>query len=67
MKKEFFVNGMACEKCVERVKNALLSQDEVNDVEVSLETGKVVLELSSDLDDSKISELITDLGYEYKN
>lgn len=43
MKTEMNVKGMTCNHCVMAVKGALKGLDGVSEVEVSLETGKVLV------------------------
>ena len=64
MQKEFIIKGMSCQNCVKRITNVLTNQEEVAQVDIDLETGKLKLELKKDLSDSKIITLIEDLGYE---
>ena len=65
MKKEIFINGMSCNHCKMRVEKALNSLDEVTSAEVNLTEKKALVEIESELNSEKISELIDDLGFEF--
>lgn len=58
------INGMMCGGCENRVKNALLEIDRVENVEADHTTGIVVINSEKDLDIAKIKEKIMDIGYE---
>lgn len=61
MKKEFEVLDMMCNHCVQSVTQACKSVEGVENVKVSLEEKKVVVE--GDFDVSKIIEAIDDIGF----
>ena len=64
IKKVITVNGMHCEK---RVEKALSSLREVKKVEVTLENKKVIVILKKEIGDEKIKEAIENLGYSVEN
>lgn len=59
------IDNMMCEKCVERVKNALGSVEGVTDLEVS--KGKAVMRYDeSKTDEERILAAVIDTGYPAK-
>lgn len=58
------VNGMVCEGCENRVKNALSTIDGVENVEASHKTGIVTVISDKEIEKSVIEEKINDLGFE---
>lgn len=60
------VNGLVCDFCAQSVKKVIGKEDGVTNVNVDLETKKVVIDLKDDADlsDEKITKLITDSGYD---
>ena len=67
MKKTICIEGMMCEHCKNRVENALLDFNGVKDARVDLDAKKAEVELSKDISNDTLKELIEDLGYEVKN
>lgn len=67
MKKVIYIEGMMCEHCKNRVENALLDFEGVKDVNVDLDAKKAEVELSKDISNDTLKELIEDLGYEVTN
>lgn len=65
-KKIISIEGMSCNHCKMSVEKALNSLEGVAKVEVSLENKNAVIESSIDVDDSKITEAITEAGFEVK-
>ncbi|NMA49616.1 MAG: heavy-metal-associated domain-containing protein [Tissierellia bacterium] len=63
MEKIIMVEGMTCGHCEKAVKEALGELEGVNNVEVDLTTGKVVVK-GEELEDSKLREAIDEAGYE---
>ena len=63
MEKTIMVEGMTCGHCEKAVKEALGELVGVNNVEVDLITGKVVVK-GEELEDSKLREAIDEAGYE---
>ena len=63
---ELKVNGMMCEGCENRVKNALSLIDGVEAVEASFETGVVKITLTKEVQENELKEAIEDLGYKVK-
>lgn len=65
MKEELRVKGMTCKSCGMLIKESLGEQEGVNDVKVSHEKGKVIVDYDdSQIDIQKISALIEEEGYE---
>ena len=59
------VDGMMCEKCEERVQNALKSLEYVKDAKASHENGTVIVTVTEEnYDVDEMIETIEDLGYE---
>lgn len=58
------VNGMVCEGCENRVKNALSTIDGIESIEASHKTGIVTVMSSKEIERSVIEERINDLGFE---
>ena len=58
------VNGMVCEGCESRVKNALSTIDGVESVNADHNTGIVTVMVNEDLDVSVFEEKIEDIGFE---
>ncbi len=58
------VNGMVCEGCENRVKNALLTIDAIDNVDASHKTGLVTVITNKEIERSIIEEKIDDLGFE---
>ena len=62
MNKTIKISGMACMHCVNSVKEALTSAEGVTDVTVDLQNG--VATVTTDKDDSFLSDIISSLGFE---
>ena len=60
----FYVKGMMCEGCENRVQNIVKKIDGVNDVKADYKTGKVTVFVKNIIDKNSISEAIEDIGYE---
>ncbi len=58
------VNGMVCEGCENRVKNALSTIDGVESVEASHKTGIVTVMSNKEIERSVIEDKIDDIGFE---
>lgn len=58
------VNGMVCEGCENRVKNALKELDGVKKVDASFKTGIVKVKVSDNVKDEKLEDTITDIGFD---
>jgi len=63
MKKVIFVEGMMCQHCAARVKNALLSVEGVIDVVIDLEAKTATATLSGEANDSSLKAVIEASGY----
>ena len=64
MKKKLFIEGMSCQNCVMHVTNALKELEGVESVEVNLEGKYSVIDLSKDVDETTLNEVIDDVGYD---
>lgn len=64
MKKQINIEGMSCGHCVRHVEEALKEIVGVAYVTVSLEGKYAAVELSGDVDDSKLQEAIEEAGYD---
>jgi len=64
MKKKIMIEGMTCGHCSGRVEKMLKEQAAVKEVNVDLGGKNAVIELSADLSDEVITEIIEDAGYE---
>lgn len=60
---KFKIEGMMCEGCENRVKNALMTITGVEEVSADHTTGMVVVKTTTD-NEGAIREEISDLGYE---
>ena len=60
MKKEFYVDGMHCEKCAARVENAI---KETASVKVHLKKKLVVFSAKEPKEDQVYRDAITEAGY----
>lgn len=58
------VNGMVCTGCENRVKNALLDVDGVENVNADHVKGEVSVKLNDNVDKLAIEEKIEDLGFD---
>lgn len=65
-KKNMEIEGMMCEHCQARVKEALEKVDGVDSAEVSHEAGTAVVSLSGAVSDDALTAAVTDAGYEVK-
>ena len=63
MKKTVYIDGMMCNHCTAHVQKALEALEGVESVEMSLENKSATLTLSKDIDDSVLTQAITDAGY----
>ena len=58
------VNGMVCNGCENRVKNALKNIDGVEEVSANHESGIVTITLKEEIEKSLLEETIENLGFE---
>jgi len=63
MIKIFKVDGMHCEKCASRVKNALLDMEGIQSIDINLESKEVKVDVKDNIDVNILKERIEDLGY----
>jgi len=64
MKKKIMIEGMSCGHCSGRVEKMLKEQDAIKDVTVDLAGKNAIVELTANLSDDVIKEIIDDAGYE---
>ena len=62
--KTFTVKGMTCGNCVRHVTEELQGVAGVSNVDVTLETGAVVVTSETDVDDSAVEAAVVEAGYE---
>ena len=58
------VNGMMCEGCENRVKNAIKNIEGVENVTADHNTGKVIVISDNAVSEEIIKEVLEDIGYE---
>ncbi len=67
MKRKLLVDGMSCGHCVNHLTTALTEDiDGIKVIEVSLDEKCAIVEMDENVDETKLKELIEDLGYELK-
>ena len=66
MTKIIFIQGMQCNHCKMTVEKALGAIEGVEKVEVSLEDQKAEIEMTKEIEDSKIKEVIEEAGFMVK-
>lgn len=64
MKKTIMIEGMSCGHCVGRVEKALQGLDGVTSVQVDLAGKCAVVELSQDIANEVLVEVIDEAGYD---
>lgn len=64
MQKTISIQGMNCQHCVNRVKNALNEINGVSDVVVDLKQAKAVVTLSADVSNDILKAAVEDVGYD---
>ena len=67
MKLVLKVEGMHCEGCENRIKNALSTINNVNKIEANHETKEVIVEYSDEINVKEVKDTLEDLGFEVKN
>lgn len=60
------VEGMVCEGCENRVKNAVRNIDGVEEIIANHKEGIVTVTLNKEISEEQIIEKINDLGFEVK-
>lgn len=67
MKRKLLVDGMSCGHCVNHLTTALTEDIEgVEVIEVNLEGKYALVNMSENVSESKLQEVIEDLGFELK-
>ncbi|MBQ9632488.1 MAG: cation transporter [Lachnospiraceae bacterium] len=64
--KNMTIEGMMCEHCQARVKEALEKIDGVESAQVSHEAGTAVVKLGGEVSDEALTAAVTEAGYEVK-
>lgn len=60
---EYKVTGMTCGHCEMSVREEVASVPGVEDVQVSAQTGKLVITAPDDIDDEKVLAAVEEAGY----
>ena len=63
MKKSIKINGICCSGCTAKIENALKELTETEKVEVNPSEGLVSLELSRNVDNELLKNIITSSGH----
>lgn len=60
------VNGMVCDFCARSIDKLFSKKDEVKDIDVDLDNGKIVIDFNpgQSLQDSVIKKLVIDSGFD---
>lgn len=64
MKKKIYIEGMTCEHCLNRVKNALSEMDNIKEVQVNLAEGFALIESDREIVNSALTDTIDEAGYD---
>ncbi|MHC1721451.1 MAG: heavy-metal-associated domain-containing protein [Clostridiaceae bacterium] len=67
MKKKIKINGMSCEHCIKRVKNAMEEIEGVSNVQIDLSSGVALFDATDDVKDGDIKYAVEDAGYDVVN
>lgn len=61
------VNGMVCDFCAQSVWKVLKEHEQVEDIDIDMDTGKVTVHLApgTDMSDETVQEAITYSGYDF--
>lgn len=62
--KTFVVKGMTCGNCVKHVTQDVSQIPGVTGVDITLETGAVVVTATGDIDDAAVRDAVVHAGYE---
>ena len=63
IKKLIEIEGLHCENCAKKVKNALFGLPEVEDVEVNLSDKNAKVTLNEEVDDLLIADVVNAAGH----
>lgn len=64
--KEYTVEGMSCMHCVRTIQNAVAKLSGVKQVQVSLETKKLLIEFDSSFKEQELKSALEEEGYTLK-
>ncbi len=67
MEKTMHIEGMMCQHCERRVKNALEALEQVDEAVVSHEAGTAILKLNAPIGDELLTKAVTEQYYEVKS
>lgn len=65
MKQTILISGMHCPKCSERVMRVFSEKKGVENCEIVLEEGKVILTVACPLPQELLQETVEDLGFDF--
>lgn len=60
---EYLVTGMTCSHCEMSIREEVSEIDGVADIQVSAETGKLVVTGDESIDDAQVLAAVTEAGY----
>lgn len=60
---EYLVTGMTCSHCEMSIREEVSEIDGVADIQVSAETGKLVVTGDENVDDAQVLAAVTEAGY----
>lgn len=65
MKKQFVINGMSCNHCVDKVENTINQLDGIDKVKINLKKNQGVVKFDeAKVSADKIAAAVTEAGYE---
>ncbi len=64
VKTALIVHGMSCAACEAKVRKALSAIEGVNEVAVTVQTGRVAVSHDAQVEPAELAELVTSLGYQ---
>ncbi|HHX01033.1 MAG TPA: heavy-metal-associated domain-containing protein [Firmicutes bacterium] len=66
MTKKVYIEGMSCQHCVNRVKDALNAVEGIAVINVDLDNNVAMIEVPPFMDEVKIKDAVSEAGYEVK-
>ena len=66
MTKKVYIEGMSCQHCVNRVKDALNAVEGLAVINVDLDNNVAMIEVPPFMDEVKIKDAVSEAGYEVK-
>lgn len=58
------IEGMKCEHCANKIKNALADIKEIKKIKIDLSRKEVILISDKSIDQNELKEIISNLGYQ---